>query len=136
MRCHERDPDLLLLMHGELSAPRQSQTEMHLRYCPRCQERHERFARISHLLAGSIGNRMQTFWSPPALRVAPRSPPPRLPWPALLTLLALVLVLAGVTVVTSMRTAATPHAGAFTRLQMPGVGSGGCRTDLPNDHCR
>jgi len=54
MSCYDRDQDVLLLVHGELSGPRRLLTQWHVRRCPGCCERHERLHRVSGLMAGAI----------------------------------------------------------------------------------
>ena len=54
MHCTERDQDLLLLQHGELSPWHAFWVERHLHTCPHCQEKQNEFARTSLLVAGAI----------------------------------------------------------------------------------
>ena len=54
MHCTERDQEILLLQHGELSPWQAFWVKLHLTSCPHCQERQAEQARISRLVAGAI----------------------------------------------------------------------------------
>src|SRR5579859_2628420 len=56
-RCLERDQDLLLLVHGELSWPRHLLTRAHLCGCTLCRQRRAQFQWVSQALARAIGGR-------------------------------------------------------------------------------
>ena len=64
MSCCDHDQDVLLLVHGGLSPVRRLLTEAHVRCCPRCRERRERFGAASGLLAESIRGRDRMTWRP------------------------------------------------------------------------
>ena len=54
MNCTERDQDLVLLQHDELTGWRKLATLHHLRSCPRCQEKFDQFTQVSRHIAGAI----------------------------------------------------------------------------------
>ena len=51
MQCSERDQDILLLQHGELNGWRRYATLNHLRTCPRCQEKADKYRDVSRHIA-------------------------------------------------------------------------------------
>lgn len=77
MHCTERDQDLLLLQHGELSSWNAFWVERHLRMCPHCQEKQNEFARTSQLVAGAIrqdGGLSAFVLRGPVAKLAPVTP--------------------------------------------------------------
>lgn len=96
MICGHRDPDLLLLAHGELSRLRRFQIERHLQSCDRCRKRHVHLLAVSGQLASAIRDRNQPLWSAktaPAL-LAKNPIGPAVPWTPTLGLLVLLGILA------------------------------------------
>ena len=64
MSCCDHEKDVLLLAHGGLSPLRRLLTEAHIRRCPRCRERQERFSAASRLLAETIRGHDLPRWRP------------------------------------------------------------------------
>jgi|GEM_PF-5372764 hypothetical protein len=54
MNCSDRDQNILLYEHGALYGWQRLAVAWHLSRCPRCQERREHLAAVSHLMAGAV----------------------------------------------------------------------------------
>ncbi len=95
MSCCDREKDLLLLAHGALSPVRRLLTETHIRRCPRCRERQERFGTASRLLAETIRGHDLPVWRPLSATVPVRRPETRRArWVLALSLLLAVVSIA------------------------------------------
>ncbi len=125
MICAQRDQDLLLFAHHELGPVRRALTSLHLRRCPRCQERSARLSHISDVLADTLRPRSQ----PPR---AWRQGTPALRQPSSMTGVWIVAVLlaslTAAALVSAVRHVRAPVVSQ--RLSVP------CRPDLPSDRCR
>ena len=126
MNCHERDADLLLLAHNELSAWQRRSVRAHLRRCPRCRARARELAGVSEAFAGAIRESGMAHWSPPAVTKSNF-------WilsSARLLLVSLVIVIIFVTAMVLRSNLSAPKPPA------PASDSGACIPNLPNDRCR
>ena len=140
LKCEDRDQDLLLLVHGELSLLQRGRTLLHLRRCPRCRERQEQLSTVSHLLAGVIRDRDPA--TAPATMARPSMARPGAPVPpavvrrqlafSLVIVLAVLVVMAFVGAVRSLVTGD----GVVPTMERMKAPDDGCRPDLPNDRCR
>jgi len=76
MHCSERDQDILLLQHDELSGWRRLATLHHLRSCPRCQEQYDQYSRVGRDIAGAIrqSGGLPPFHFPPTPTLARVTP--------------------------------------------------------------
>ncbi|MGO8672886.1 MAG: anti-sigma factor family protein [Capsulimonadaceae bacterium] len=63
MICANRDQDILLLAHGELSVVRRLLVQIHLHGCPRCRERAMEFSAVSRRIAAAIRPADGPGWS-------------------------------------------------------------------------
>ncbi|HZT43434.1 MAG TPA: zf-HC2 domain-containing protein [Chthonomonadaceae bacterium] len=125
MNCTDRDQDLLLLAHGELSPLRRLRLLAHLRRCPRCRARQASLAGVSAALAGAIRPPGKGPWSPPSMAV----PSGGL---SVLGLWLLVLMVVGVLGVLSVEVWHSAH----LREARSSSADVGCAPNLPNDRCR
>lgn len=129
MNCAKRDPDILLLAHGELSGWRALGLRWHLSRCARCQQRYQEWTRVSASLATVLRDPGQAPWKP---AVRPLGFRPLMSGGMRLTLFLLggVLLLAGYVLY---------HFTIETQSRVPSSGSqiqGGCAPNLPSDRCR
>ena len=78
MHCTERDYEILMLQHGELSGLRRLLLCRHLVRCPRCQEKRDGYAAVSRHIAGVVRGGDQSAWGADVLplRARPRTPRP------------------------------------------------------------
>ena len=128
MTCTEREPELLLHLHGALSPGRQMLTILHLRRCSRCRAQQRRWQSVSGQAADAIRGPLRPLWSP------------RHAYPAIYSALSAILLASALLLSVSLslivvnRHRSLPLGGSSSpnRLAFPG----GCRPDLPNDHCR
>jgi len=127
MTCRDRDMDLTLLCHGELTGVRYLLTTLHLARCPRCQERKAEIADISQLIGRATRGPDMPPW-----RIAELTPTDRFRnrLTRLLLAAALIVTLATIGIGVDL---ATHHAASPAHSASPAPG---CRPDLPNDRCR
>jgi anti-sigma factor RsiW len=133
MTCQDREQDLLMLAHGELSLWRRLPLLAHLRRCASCRQRRERLADVSVMVAGAIRSAERPPWAPPtdgrsSNRLVGRPPGLRL------VILALTLAAFGALAYALI---ARVHRTDMARPGTPPSSSaGGCLPNLPNDRCR
>ena len=119
----ERDSDLLLLVHGELSPAKEIITRWHVAGCLECRQRMARFQSVSQTLGVAIRGRQLPRRFYPATQVwlgVPRV------W--LLAAAAVIVLVFGTLSV-------MVHTPAFQRSSRPAANIP-CRPDLPSDKCR
>ncbi len=119
--CPERDADLLLMAHGELSTFTLLRTKVHMFLCSSCRARSNTFAGVSQSVALAIRTPLLPKWSPYNNSLPMNSR--RLPW-----LVAALFLLSTLCMVTHLTASATstahPCASAQSRSALPIVG--GC----------
>jgi predicted anti-sigma-YlaC factor YlaD len=108
---------------------------MHLRHCPRCRERQEQLAAVSHLLAGVLREKDLVPGPVMAARSAAPHPPVRIRRPLLVSLVLLMAVLSLMAFIQAVRSRVT-DGGAAPRIRQMKAPGDGCRPDLSNDRCR
>lgn len=99
--CECREPDLLMLLHGELGPVREITTRWHLRTCPQCRQQMNLLAAASVGFADVLRGGDLPRSLPPGGFGAPASPVSRLLLPrspVLLGLFAIVFLMVGTTV--------------------------------------
>lgn len=77
MQCSERDQDILLLQHGELNGWRRYATLNHLRTCPCCQEKADKYRDVSRHIANAFRQEggLPSFALPAQPMLAATTPP-------------------------------------------------------------
>lgn len=130
MGCEERDQDLLMMAHGELSWSARLRLTVHLLHCVNCRERYAQFVAVSSALARAI--RDPAPLSSPGRRNPLLPKGAGVPWLSLIALGVLLILLGWIAVQTAGRLI---H-GNYADSSLHNRSDVGCRPDLPNDHCR
>ncbi len=131
MKCHDRDPELLLFGLGELTPLQHLRVSRHLRGCARCRARQKELASLSGQIAAALrpptggtggpGN----AGTPERVTTVVRILQPALT-PLILAFILSLLMLGAVSVWHLRSHSAAHHV----------VKDEACRPDLPSDRCR
>lgn len=128
MSCTKRDPDILLLAHGELSGWGALALKWHLRRCASCRKRYQEWTQASASLANTLREPGQIPWQPAARHRPPVSAVTRLS----LILLGGVLLLFSAITLYFLSIGTRPAVPPSSRSAQ----QGGCTPNLPSDQCR